>query len=96
MSRCDAYLVLLVRVTGTPELDAAEARANLAQQHGCMEACRGASLVIFNMFALEGFHVSEAYSVRRRIWSTLVGSVGAYELRCSRRHVPRGMSRTVQ
>eukprot|EP00903_Cladosiphon_okamuranus_P017745 g16335.t1 len=43
--------------------DAAEARANLAQQNGCVEACRGAGLVIFNLFALEGFHVSEAYKI---------------------------------
>lgn len=48
---------------GTSGSDATEARANLAQQNGCMEACRGASLIIFNMFALEGFHVSEAYNV---------------------------------
>lgn len=48
---------------GTSGSDAAEARANLAQQDGCVKACRGAGLVIFNMFALEGFHVSEAYNV---------------------------------
>ncbi|CAM9582598.1 unnamed protein product, partial [Ectocarpus fasciculatus] len=48
---------------GTPGSDAAEARANLAQQNGCIEACRGANLVIFNMFALEGYHVGEALRI---------------------------------
>lgn len=48
---------------GTSGSDAAEARANLAQQNGSVEACRGAGLVIFNLFGLEGFHVSEAYNV---------------------------------
>ncbi|CBJ26263.1 amino acid adenylation domain protein [Ectocarpus siliculosus] len=48
---------------GTPGSDAAETRANLAQQNGCIEACRGANLVIFNMFALEGYHVSEALRI---------------------------------
>lgn len=50
---------------GTSGSNAAEARANFAQQDACIEACRGAGLVVFNMFALEGFHVSEAYSVSR-------------------------------
>ncbi|CAB1118483.1 unnamed protein product [Ectocarpus sp. CCAP 1310/34] len=48
---------------GTPGSDAAETRANLAQQNGCIEACQGANLVIFNMFALEGYHVSEALRI---------------------------------
>eukprot|EP00752_Nemacystus_decipiens_P015141 g13488.t1 len=48
---------------GAPGSVAAEVRGNLAQEDGCMEACHRAGLVIFNMFALEGFHVSEAYNI---------------------------------
>lgn len=42
---------------------AAEERANLAQQDACEEACEGAGLVVFNMFALEGYHVAEKMRV---------------------------------
>lgn len=80
----DIVVLYLLCVKGTPEFDAAAARANLSQQHGCMEACRGAGLVVFNMFALEGFHVSEAYSVRRRMEYINRGSVGACGLGCGR------------
>ncbi|CAM9436501.1 unnamed protein product, partial [Hapterophycus canaliculatus] len=48
---------------GTEGCYSAEARANLAQQNGCIEACRGAGLVVFNMFALEGYHIADAFNV---------------------------------
>ncbi|CAM9667318.1 unnamed protein product [Choristocarpus tenellus] len=33
------------------------------QQDSCVHACQGAGLVIFNLFALEGFHIAEAMEV---------------------------------
>ncbi|CAM9552545.1 unnamed protein product [Scytosiphon promiscuus] len=48
---------------GTAAFDDAEARANLAQEDGCIKACQGAGLIVFNMFALEGYHISEAFNI---------------------------------
>lgn len=68
-------------ITGAPGSDAAaaEATANISQREeeedGCMRACRGANLVIFNLFALEAYHVSEAYNVswRRKSDNNAIG-----------------------
>lgn len=52
-----------MHLIGTTGLDDAEARANLRQENACVKACEGAGLIIFNMFALEGYHLAEKMRV---------------------------------
>lgn len=46
--------------------------AHRAQQDACVVACKGAGLILFSMFALEGFHIAEKMQVvlseRRLNW----------------------------
>lgn len=58
--------------SGVAGSDAAEERATRAQQDACMQACQGAGLVVFNMFALEGYHVADKMQVstQRRLLDT--------------------------
>lgn len=59
--------------------DSAVERAQEAQQDACMKACKGAGLVLINMFALEGFHIAEKMQVLKSKTSCATCTKQAFE-----------------